>query len=112
MKLEMNKLLTNEWQKMECWWGNTELGFECWGKKIGGNYLYVWGKEDKHKEEYQVSDFMYSLVGEWSGMFKPNTSAEDLMKYVDFRHILSSGRNLTESEVKQFNIYKDNESGK
>ena len=29
----MDKLLTNKWQKMTHWWGNPELGYDCWGKK-------------------------------------------------------------------------------
>jgi hypothetical protein len=106
---EMDKLLTKEWVKQKSWWGNPELNLDCWGRKITsdsqGYNVYVFGKENKHKEHYQITDFNYVVRSNFTGMFKPNCSAEELMAYVDFcaeLGILNNGRSLTEKELKQF----------
>jgi len=66
--------------------------------------VYVFGKIDKHKELHQITDFHYVVRGSHSGMFESNSSAEEVMKYVDLRYklkLLDHGRNLTEDELKK-----------
>jgi len=99
------KILTDKWVKQPEWWGNPELGFDCWGKKFGDLKVYVVGKKDRHKEEHVTNDYFYVVKGEFSGMLEKDTSAEQLMDYLDFRFeigILDSGRSLTETEKKEF----------
>jgi hypothetical protein len=106
---EMDKLLTKKWVKMEYWYGNPELNLDCWGRKITSNRqgynVYVFGKKDQHKELYQITDFSFVVRNNFTGMFKPDSTAEELMAYIDFRAelgILSHGRSLTEKELQQF----------
>jgi hypothetical protein len=53
----MDKSLTTSWKQMPEWWGNPELGFECWGKVYNKNYgtyeVYVFGKKDYGKNSPQ-----------------------------------------------------------
>ena len=106
MTVLMDKLLTNEWTKMPYWWGNPDLGYECWGKKYPSGYskVYIFGRKNKHKEEYQVSDYMYCVRESHSGMFRENSTPEQLMAYLDLRHklrLMDSGRSLPETALKQ-----------
>jgi hypothetical protein len=89
-------------EKMPQWHGNPDLGFDCFGKKAGMYEIYVFGKSGKHKEKHQITDFSYCVSNLGSGMFKSDSSASDLMGYVDLRiklDLLTSGRNLTEKEL-------------
>lgn len=106
MKVAMDKDLTLTWEEMPEWYGNPALNYECYGKKFqDGTKVYVFGLEDKHKVENCITDFNYVVKGEYTGMFRPDTSALELMNYVDFRYklgILSHGRVLTSDETKKF----------
>lgn len=105
MKIKYDKILTNEWVKLPEWWGNPSLGLDCWGKKYkDGTKVYVFGLKDKHKEQFQISDFGFCVRNSHSGMLNSDSSAIDVMKYLDLRYklgLIDHGRSLTENELKQ-----------
>jgi len=104
MNIEMDKLLTNKWQKMTHWWGNPELGYDCWGKKYKDGFrVYIFGKKDNHKKEYEIWDYHFCVRDHYGAAFKKDSTPEQVMEYIDLRQklkLLDSGRNLTKNELK------------
>ena len=108
MNIEMNKLLTNSWQKMTHWWGNPELGYECWGKQYtkGYSHVYVFGKP--YNKEDKMSGYVFCVRHSHSGMFKKDSTPEQVMEYIDLRQklgLLDNGRNLTKNELKKLKLW-------
>ena len=104
----MDELLTDTWQKMPYWWGNLDLGYECWGKRYKSGYskVYIFGRKHKHKEQHEITDYSFCVRHSHSGMFKKDSSPEELMKYLDLRYkldLLDHGRSLTDKELEKLN---------
>ena len=114
MEVGFDKLLTSKWTKLPYWWGNKDLGYDCWGKKyktVGYNVVYIFGKEGigknnpcydyternpdgtynvstRYIKEYiDCSDWHFCLRHSHSGRLPIHIgdTPEELMKYLDLR---------------------------
>jgi hypothetical protein len=108
MVIKADKTLTNKWELQPEWYGNPELGYECWGKKYqDGSKVYVFGLKDKHKGLHEITDYHYVLRHSHSGMFNSDSSALEVMTYLDLRYklgLLDSGKSLTETQLKLLKV--------
>ena len=87
-----------QWVKQKEWIGNPSLDYECWSKTFDKYEVYVFGKKDLHKEPYQTSDFHYTIKNEFSGMLEPNSTAKEVMDYLDCKY--ETGQLLSGSILK------------